>query len=51
MSHTTKTYTADHTYAALKLIEALYRDGKISKRMYHNILHDKKYTIDTSLFL
>lgn len=39
-----------YNFAALKLIEQLYKDGKISKRMFQNILNDYADTVDLSLF-
>ena len=39
-----------HTFAALKLIEALYHDKKISRTMYRGILRDYKDQVDLSQF-
>lgn len=45
-----KEYTPNHYYAALKLIEQLYRDGKIPKYMFKNILSDCAGIVDLSDF-
>lgn len=37
-------------YAALKLIEALYKNGKIPKHVFKNILEEKKNIIDLKDF-
>jgi len=39
------------TYAALKLIENLFKQGKIKKHVFKNILNDFKDTIDLTQFL
>ncbi len=38
-------------YAALKLIEQLYKDGHIPAYMYHNILNDYAEIVDLSKFV
>lgn len=38
------------TYAALKLIEALYKQGKVQKHVYNNILLECSEKIDISNF-
>lgn len=38
-------------FAALKLIEQLYRDGKISESVFHNILDDYANVVDVSEFI
>ena len=43
-------YTPDHYFAALKLIEQLYRDGQIPAHMFRSILNDYADTIDLSKF-
>lgn len=37
-------------FAALKLIEQLYKDGKIPKYMFRNILYDYADVVDLSAF-
>lgn len=37
-------------YAALKLIENLYKQGKIKKHIYQNILNEYSSCIDLSSF-
>ena len=37
-------------FAALKLIEKLYKDGKIPKYMFRNILYDYADVVDLSAF-
>ena len=37
-------------YAALKLIEALYINGKIQKHVFKNILEQKKNIVDLKEF-
>ena len=39
-------FTADHYFAALKLIEQLYKDGEIPAYMFRNILKDYADVID-----
>lgn len=43
-------FTADHYFAALKLIEQLYKDGEIPAFMFHNILKDHADVVDLSKF-
>ncbi len=38
-------------FAALKLIEQLYKDGQIPKFMFHNILNDYAELVDLSAFV
>ena len=40
----------DKVYAALKLIELLFKEGLIKQHVYHNILEDYKNDIDISSF-
>lgn len=42
--------TPDHYFAALKLIEQLYRDGQIPAYMFRNILNDYAGVVDLSKF-
>lgn len=42
--------TPDHYFAAPKLIEQLYRDGKIPAYMFRNILNDYAGVVDLSKF-
>lgn len=42
--------TPDHYFAALKLIEQLYKDGEIPAFMFRNILNDYADTVDLSKF-
>ena len=44
-------YSAEHYFAALKLIEQLYKDGLISAQMLRSILNDhaKKHKFDMIL--
>ena len=37
-------------FAALKLIEQLYRDGKIKSHIYENILRENSKMVDISQF-
>lgn len=41
----------DYCYAALKLIEQLYRDGKIPDYLFHNILSEYADVVDESQFI
>lgn len=41
----------DITYAALKLIENLFKQGKIKKHIFKNILNEYKDSIDLTQFL
>ena len=40
-----------YCFAALKLIEQLYRDGKIPEYMFQNILTDYADIVDVSAFI
>ena len=40
-----------YCFAALKLIEQLYRDNKIPEFMFHNILADYAGIVDVSEFI
>ena len=46
----TCTYSPAHYFAALKLIEQLYKDGQIPAFMYHNILNEYADVVDLSKF-
>ena len=41
----------EYCFAALKLIEQLFRDGKIPDYMFHNILKDYAGIVDESKFI
>ena len=41
----------DYCFAALKLIEQLYRDGKIPDYVFHNILSKYADVVDESQFI
>jgi len=43
-------YTPDHYFAALKLIEQLYKDGEIPATMLRNILKEYADVVDLSKF-
>ena len=43
-------YTSAHYFAALKLIEQLYKDGLISAQMLRSILNDHADVVDLSKF-
>ena len=43
-------YTPDHYFAALKLIEQLYKDGEIPATMFRNILKEYADIVDLSKF-
>ena len=43
-------YTVDHYFAALKLIEQLYRDGEIPAYMFRNILREYDDVVDLAKF-
>lgn len=45
-----KEYNSGYYFAALKLIEQLYKDGKIPKHMFLNILADYANVVDLSAF-
>ena len=46
----TSTYSPAHYFAALKLIEQLYKDGQIPAFMYRNILNEYADGVDLSKF-
>ena len=46
----TCTYSPAHYFAALKLIEQLYKDGQIPAFMYCNILNEYADVVDLSKF-
>lgn len=41
----------EYSFAALKLIEQLFRDGKIPEYMFHNILKEYADIVDESKFI
>lgn len=41
----------EYCFAALKLIEQLFRDGKIPEYIFHNILNDYADIVDESEFI
>jgi len=43
-------YTPDHYFAALKLIEQLYKDSEIPSSMFRNILKEYADVVDLSKF-
>ena len=43
-------YTADHYFAALKLIEQLYKNGEIPAYMFRNILNEYADVVDLAQF-
>ena len=43
-------YSPDHYFAALKLIEQLYKDGEIPAYMFRNILKEYADIVDLSRF-
>lgn len=43
-------YSAEHYFAALKLIEQLHKDGLISAQMLRSILNDYADVVDLSKF-
>jgi hypothetical protein len=45
-----KDYTSDELFAALKLIEQLYKDGHIPQYMFKNILNEYKDVVDITQF-
>ena len=47
---TDMTYSPDHYFAALKLIEQLYQDGEIPAYMFRNILKEYADVVDLSRF-
>ena len=50
MSKINAEYSAEHYFAALKLIEQLYKDGLISAQMLRSILNDYADVVDFSKF-
>ena len=46
----TSTHSLAHYFAALKLIEQLYKDGQIPAFMYRNILNEYADVVDLSKF-
>ena len=50
MSKINAEYSAEHYFAALKLIEQLYKDGLISAQMLRSILNDYADVVDLSKF-
>ena len=50
MSKINAEYSAEHYFAALKLIEQLYKDGLISAQMIRSILNDYADVVDLSKF-
>ena len=47
---TDMTYSPDHYFAALKLIEQLYKDGEIPAYMFRKILKEYADVVDLSRF-
>ena len=47
---TDMTYSPDHYFAALKLIEQLYKDGEIPAYMFRKILKEYADIVDLSRF-
>lgn len=43
-------FTPDHYFAALKLIEQLYKDGEIPAAMFRNIINEYADIVDLSKF-
>ena len=50
MSKINAEYSAEHYFAALKLIEQLHKDGLISAQMLRSILNDYADVVDLSKF-
>ena len=50
MSKINAEYSAEHYFAALKLIEQLYKDGHIPAQMLRNILNKYADVVDLSKF-
>ena len=50
MSKINAEYSAEHYFAALKLIEQMYKDGLISAQMLRSILNDFADVVDLSKF-
>lgn len=40
----------NETYAALKVLQAMFKEGKIKEHVFKNILNDHKEVIDLSEF-
>lgn len=47
----TDTYSPAHYFAALKLIEQLYKDGQLPAFIYRNILIEYADVVDLSKFI
>ncbi len=43
-------FTEEHYFAAIKLIEQLYKDGNIPDYVFRNILNEYSDIVDTSRF-
>ena len=50
MSKINAEYSAEHYFAALKLIEQLYKDGHIPAQMLRSILNEYADVVDLSKF-
>ena len=50
MSKMNTEYTSDHSFAALKLLEQLHKDGQIPAYMFRNMLNDYADVVDLSKF-
>ena len=50
MSKMKAEYTPNHYFAALKLIEQLYKDGEIPAYMFRNILNEYADVVDLAQF-
>ena len=50
MSKMNTEYTSEHYFAALKLLEQLHKDGKITAYMFRNMLNDYADVVDLSKF-
>ena len=50
MSKMNVEYTPNHYFAAMKLIEQLYKDGEIPAVMFRNILKEHTDVVDLSKF-
>ena len=50
MSKMNTEYTSVHYFAALKLIEQLYKDGQIPEYMFRNILNEYADVVDLAKF-
>lgn len=51
MNKTEMSKNPDYCFAALKLIEQLYKDGKIPNFMYRNILNEYADIVDVTAFV